>query len=103
MKHSYSLPKYQGETSSDYAYIKGYEQFKKLVSVFNKRFGHGNWRISGPKKLQEKLKFIDDTNAKYGEAERLRKVHPDGIKVNIVVNEPDIEGKKYIFKVVLMT
>jgi len=103
IQHSDSLPKYQDETSSDYAHIKGYEQFKKLVSVFNKRFGHGNWRIHGPKKLQEKLKFMDDINAKWGEADRLRKIYPDGIKVKIVVNEPDIEVKKYIFKVVLMT
>ncbi len=103
VQHSDSLPKYQGETSSDYALIKGHEQFKKLVSVFNKRFGHGNWRINGPKKLQEKLKFIDNANEKWGEAERLRKIYPTGIKVKIVVNEPDIEVKKYIFKVVLMT
>ena len=103
VQHSDSLPRYQGETSSDYAHIKGYEQFKKLVSVFNKRFGHGNWRINGPKKLQEKLKLIDGAKSMWGEGDRLRKIYPTGIKIKIVVNEPDIEVKKYIFKVVLMT
>lgn len=103
IQHSDSLPKYQGETSSDHTHIKGHEQFKKLVSVFNKRFGHGNWRIQGPKKLQEKLKLMDTTDERWGENERLRKVYPDGIKVKIVVNEPNVDVKKYIFKVVLMT
>lgn len=102
VQHSDSLPKYQGETSSGHMHIKGHEQFKKLVSIFNKRFGHGNWRIQGPKKLQEKLKLMDDDN-KWGEGDRWRKVYPNGIKVKIVVNEPDVEVKKYIFKVALMT
>lgn len=103
VQHSDGVPKYKGETSSGHMHIKGHEQFKKLVSVFNKRFGHGNWRIQGPKKLQEKLKLMDDNNNKWGEGDRLRKVYPDGIKVKIVVNEPDAEVKKYIFTVVLMT
>ncbi len=103
VQHSDSLPKYQGETSSGHMHIKGHEQFKKLVSVFNKRFGHGNWRIQGPKKLQEKLKLMDDDNNRWGEGERLRKVYPKGIKVKLVVNEPDIDVKKYIFTVALMT
>lgn len=101
--HSDSLPKYQGETSSGHMHIKGHEQFKKLVSVFNKQFGHGNWRIQGPKKLQEKLKVIDNDKPIWGEAERLRKIYPNGIKVKLMVNEPDIDVKKYIFKVTLMT
>lgn len=103
VQHSDNLPKYQGETSSNHMHIKGYEQFKKLVSIFNKRFGHGNWHLHGPKKLQEKLKIIDNANYIFGEGNRLRKIYPNGIKVKLVVNEPEIDIKKYIFKVTLMT
>lgn len=103
VQHSDSLPKYQGQTSSAQAHIRGHEQFKKLVSVFNKRFGHGNWRLQGPKKIQEKLRLMDDSDAQWGEGERLRRIYPNGIKVKLVVNEPEVDVKKYIFKVALMT
>ncbi len=98
-------PKYTGEKSSQSTHIKNYKQFRKLVSVFNKRFGHGNWRIQGPKKLQEKLRrqegiaqgfpinpFVDEP-----------KKNNKGIKVTIVANEPNANIKKLLFKIALMT
>ena len=48
------------------------------------------------------MKLMDDIR-RWGEGERLREVHPNGIKVKLVVNEPDAEVTKYIFKVALMT
>jgi len=103
VQHNDNLPKYTGPISSLETCLTGYQQFKKLTSVFNDRFGHGNWKIHGPKQLQKKLAYLDNTDNDYGEPERLRRVYPNGIKVKIIAHEADIDINKYIFKIALMT
>lgn len=80
--------------------IKTYEEFKTITSVFNKRYGHGNWRIRGPKKLQEKLKLIE-SNADELFYDASLKRYPNGIPVTLIVKEPNANIPKQLFKVVL--
>lgn len=103
VSHSDNEPKYKGEQSSAKLHLKNYEQFKKLVSMFNKRFGHGEWGIHGPRKLQKKLKLMTDETNSWGEGHRLRGTYSKGIPVKIVINKSGIDVKKYIFKLLLMT
>lgn len=103
VNHNDNGPRYKGEQSSQKTHLKSYEQFRKLVSIFDKQFGPGNWTIHGPKKMQNKLKGMgSDIDRDWGEGDRLRKQYPRGIPVKVVVNVPDIDVKKYIFKLALM-
>lgn len=101
-----STPKYDGETSSCKFKLTGFTQFRTLSSVFNARFGHGNWHVKGPKKLQRVLKNYEANADKnmltIGNAPSFfKKKHPDGVEVTIIVNEPDANIEKHLFKVKL--
>lgn len=97
-------PKYTGEKSKYDIHIKNHKQFRKIVSEFNKRYGHGNWRLRGPKRLQDKLRALEDQKLGFSFS------HPDsppdpekGIKVTVIVNEPNADIRKLLFKILLMT
>jgi len=100
------IPKYDGEISSCKFALTGFTQFRTLSSVFNARFGHGNWRVNGPKKLQRILKNYEkraDRNVvTIGNApDFYGKKYTDGVEVTIIVNEPDANIEKHLFKVKL--
>lgn len=99
-------PKYDGEISSCKFKLAGFTQFRTLSSVFNARFGHGNWHINGPKKLQRILKNYErytdrNTVTLGGSHARFVEEHEGGVEVTIIVNEPDANIEKHLFKVKL--
>jgi len=105
-------PKYDGEKTVHPTILRTHKEFRTITSVFNKRFGHGNWRIIGPKKLQHVLKTIEPTpntlpanpfTFDFGDTERDLYMgrYPGGVPVKIVVNEPDVDIPKQLFKAVL--
>ena len=103
-----SVSKYDGYKTTHPITIKTHQEFRTITSVFNKRYGHGNWRIQGPKKLQNKLKQIEprDDNPFIlytGDHERnhLLSIYPNGIPVKLIVKEPNANIPKQLFKVVL--
>lgn len=108
--HDPGTPKYTGEKSFETIYIKNYTQFRKIVSVFNKQFGHGNWHIRGPKKLQKQLLQKEQKFSMFGVSQAGAttvlntgaKKNDKGIKVTIVVNQPNAAIKKLLFKIALM-
>ena len=104
-----SPPKYTGETSSCKFKLTGFTQFRTLTSVFNRKFGNGNWKIKGEgvRNLQKVLKnyesYNDNNNiVTMGNAPSFyRKKYPNGVEVTITVNEPDANIEKHLFKVKL--
>jgi hypothetical protein len=105
-----SSPKYTGETSSCKFKLTGFTQFRTLTSVFNTKFGYGNWKIKGEgvKNLQKVLKnyekYDDGRTVVIGNAPSFyKKKYPDGVEVTITVNEPDANIEKHLFKVKLKT
>lgn len=101
-------PKYTGETSSCKFKLSGFTQFRTLTSVFNTKFGYGNWKIKGEgvKNLQKVLKnfesYNDGKTVMLGNAPSFyRKKYPNGVEVTITVNEPDANIEKHLFKVKL--
>jgi len=103
--------KYVGEKTTHPMILKTHKEFKTITSVFNKRYGHGCWRIQGPKKLQHILRQIEPlqhvaTNQftfSFGDHEKdmYMKKYPEGVPVTIIVNESDADVAKQLFKVVL--
>lgn len=101
--------KYDGETTSCEFKLTGFTQFRTLTSVFNKRFGCGNWNVKGPKSLQKVLKNYEGSEEKsntvtlgVGNAgSYYRKKYPKGVEVILTVNEPDANIEKHLFKVKL--
>ena len=105
-----STPKYTGETTVCKFKLTGFTQFRTLTSVFNKKFGYGNWKIKGEgvSNLQKVLKNYESYNDNSGNIVTLgnapsfyRKKYPDGVEVTITVNEPDANIEKHLFKVKL--
>ncbi len=102
------VSKYDGEKTRHKTTLKTHSEFKTITSVFNKRYGHGNWRIIGPKKLQHILRAIEPRShvpnmfvfTDY-DADFYRTKYADGIGVTIIVNEPNADVAKQLFKVVL--
>ena len=102
------VSKYDGCKTTHPITIKTHQEFRTITSVFNKRYGHGNWRIQGPKKLQNILKQIEprDDNPQIlyiGDYERdyFLKKYPNGIPVTLIIKEPNANIPKQLFKVVL--
>lgn len=95
-----SVSKYSGVQTTYPMNIKTYQEFKTITSVFNKRYGHGNWRIQGPKKLQSKLKHLAlELTTIY--KHELQTKYPNGIPVILIVNEVNANISKQLFKVTL--
>lgn len=100
--------KYTGEQSRKGFILTGLTQFKVLTSIFNKRYGHGNWSVKGPKHLQKILKNYEETietqnnpNALTFASDYYSSKYPNGIPVTLVVNEPDANIEKQLFKMKL--
>lgn len=101
-------PKYTGEQTRKKFVLTGLTQFRVLTSIFNKRYGNGNWKIRGPKHLQKILKNYEETIEKKTNPNVLTFAtdyysdkYPDGIPVTLVVNEPDANIEKQLFKMKL--
>lgn len=101
-------PKYTGEKTRKELVLTGLTQFKVLTSIFNKRYGYGNWNIRGPKHLQKILKNYEETversnnpNALTFSSDYFSNKYPDGVPVTLVVNEPDANIEKQLFKMKL--
>jgi len=101
------VSKYNGEKTRHQTILRTHGEFKTITSVFNKRYGHGNWRIIGPKKLQHVLQKIGEPNTSnlviFTDYDRdyYVKKYPGGVSVTIIVNEPDADVAKQLFKAVL--
>lgn len=103
--------KYDGEQSTAEFYLTGLTQFRTLVSVFDKRFGQSNWRVNGPKYLQKVLKNYELASEQSNNPNNIFTIinapdhfkdkYPDGVKVTIIVNEPNANIEKHLFKVKL--
>ena len=103
VQHSDNMPKYEGEVSTRRMRLKSHTELNLLVSMFDQRFGSGNWGIHGPKRLNKKLREMEkDPDRDWGEGHRLRVQYPRGIPVKLVVKEPNVDIGKYIFKLALM-
>ena len=97
-------PEYTGETSEKRIKLMSHTEFRAITSVFNKAFGHGNWRINGPKHLQQTLKNLELTlerprNNRFNSPFLDR--YGNGVSVKIVIYEPNVDIDKYLFKVKL--
>ncbi len=109
--HEAGVSKYDGEKTRHETILKSHSEFKTVTSVFNKRYGHGNWRIIGPKKLQHILQKIEPVQIGRpnqftfvfadSDEDYYRKRYPGGVNVTIVVNEPNADVAKQLFKAVL--
>lgn len=102
--------KYDGEKTTYPATLRTHNEFKTVTSVFNKRFGHGNWRIQGPKQLQDILRKIEPTQAAAGQfvmlfddtlVTKYKDKYPGGVPVTFIANEANADIAKLLFKVVL--
>jgi len=104
-------PSYSGEQTTYQTHLRAYDEFKTITSVFNKRFGHGNWRIQGPKQLQDILRKISPRPEQVGspfiifldqdDRDGLLAKYPGGVPVTFIANEADADIPKLLFKVVL--
>lgn len=111
VKREAGTAKYDGEKTLHKTILRTPKELKTITSVFNKRYGHGCWRIQGPKKLQHILKTIEPKPNtisspwafSFGDEERdlLIKRYPGGVHVTLIVNEPNAEIDKQLFKAVL--
>lgn len=103
--------KYTGEKTLYATTLRSHNEFKTVTSVFDKRFGQGNWRIQGPKRLQDILRKIeprpeqvsspfiilfdqDDRNGMLAK-------YPGGVPVTFIANEANADIAKLLFKVIL--
>jgi len=103
VQHSDNEPNYKGELSTAKTHLKSHTQLKMLVSMFDERFGSGNWGIHGPKRLNKKLNEMEKSGDRtWGEGANLNKRYPNGIPVKVVVKQEGVDVKKYIFKLALM-
>jgi len=103
--------KYDGEKSTHPTILRTHAEFKTITSVFNKRYGHGNWRMVAPRGLQNILKKIEPLPNQVAppftfvfndfDREQYMERYPGGVPVTIVVNEPNANISKQLFKVVL--
>lgn len=103
-----NVPNHIDERTTHKMTITSYQEFKTITSVFNKRYGHGAWKIRGPAKLQHTLKELDNQKSEditnffsIFSSEDLVRKYPNGIPVTLVVNEPEANITKQLFKVVL--
>ena len=103
--------KYRGKKTTHPTIIRTHAEFKTITSVFNKRYGHGNWRISGPRRLQTILKKIEPTPNTAAspfvfiyndfDTDQYLAKYPGGVPVTIIVNAKHANIAKQLFKVVL--
>lgn len=108
-RHS-GTAKYNGEKTTYQTILKTHSEFRTITSVFNKRYGHGNWRFIAPKRLQyilQQIEPVPNTTSSltftFGTSDRnfYLKKYPGGVNITIVVNAPDADIAKQLFKVVL--
>ena len=100
-------PKYTGETTTKRTKLQSHDEFRVLVSALNNAFGNGNWRLDGPKKtltspgMQAILKrlqaYKENTNTPF--MSMFAEKYQNGVPVRIIVNKPDVDLNKYLFKV----
>lgn len=95
-------PKYKGETTKAEFVVTTESQFTALISVLDKGFGNGNWRIKGPQKnVRPLIKRVEE--AREGKSfpymMQYVKNYKDGVPLRITVNEPNADLNKYLFKV----
>lgn len=100
-------PKYTGETTTKRIKLQSHDEFRALVSALNNAFGNGNWRLDGPKKtltspgMQAILKrlqaYKENTNTPF--VSMFAEKYQNGVPVRIIVNKPDVDLNKYLFKV----
>ena len=103
VQHSDNEPNYKGKTSHCSTHLKSHTQLRMLVSMFDEQFGSGHWGIHGPKRLNKKLKEMENAGDRtWGEGADLIKRYPKGIPVKVVVKQEGVDVKKYIFKLALM-
>jgi len=100
--------KYTGEQTRKEFVLTGLSQFRVLTSIFNKRYGHGQWSVRGPKHLQKVLKNYEETVERKSNPQVLTftddyfsNKYPNGVPVTLVVNEPDANIEKQLFKMKL--
>jgi hypothetical protein len=95
-------PKYTGETTKTEFVVTTESQFTALISVLDKGFGNGNWRIRGPQKnVRQIIKRVEQAKTNTNNPFLLQyvKKYQDGVPLRITVNEPNADLNKYLFKV----
>jgi len=96
-------PKYLGERTEVEIVLQTHDEHRALVSIFDKAYGRGNWKIIGPRGMQQVLKRLQDIESWsqpiYYPSWMDR--YKNGVPVKIVINEPDANVKKYLFKMKL--
>lgn len=84
--------------------LTSHQHYRTTISLLNKKFGHGGWRLIAPKKFQNTLHAIDflRENPDYpiGLME-IDPIHTEYIPVTIVVNEPNVDLGPLLFKLKL--
>jgi len=98
-------PKYKGKKTIKNVILQTRTELLAIVSAFDKAFGHGNWRISGPKHMQKILKNIEltkhDTSTAFMSHNWYENKYKHGVPAKIIVNQEDADINKYLFKVKL--
>lgn len=99
-----SEPKHVYKKTTKNIKLQSHTELMAIASVFNKAFGHGNWRIRGPKHMKKILNNIElskESNAISFGNSWYENQYPTGVAVKIVVNQKDADIDKYLFKVKL--
>lgn len=103
--------KYTGEKTLYATTLRSHNEFKTVTSVFDKRFGQGNWRIQGPKRLQDILRKIEPRPEQVSspfiilfdqdDRDGMLAKYPGGVPVTFIANEANADIAKLLFKVIL--
>lgn len=95
--------KYKGEKTTATFPLTSEEQFKTIIRDFDNAFGQGNWRMKGPKNMHQLVKRVEEARSTRDNPWLLNYVrqYADGVPVRIIVNQPNVDLNKYLFKVKL--
>ena len=104
-------PKFnEDELTSEFVVLKSPEHFKKLTSVLNSLYGHGNWHLRGARRILPKLLEAAEIKASvvggysvFSHNKHMKEIVENGLKVKVVVHSKVDNLKKALFKIQLMT
>lgn len=113
-KNAPNKPKYSDDDLTRESFrLKSCGHFKKLTSIMNKQYGHGNWHLRGARKIYAKLAEADRHRAmapgaaglfgSFGRPKDITKeIIEKGLKIDVVVVGKVDNLKQTLFKIQLM-
>lgn len=105
-----TTPKYsEDEITRTTIRLKNVKHFRKVTSVLNKEYGHGNWHFRGARKIISKLRkaenWLEHGNSMFGTqaTPEIKEIARKGLKVDVVVTDKVTNLRPLLFKVQLMS